>query len=93
MQTKKRKDSLTAILFLDLDRFKLVNNSLGHIFGDQLLREIAHRLKRCLREEDTVARFGGDEFTILLENIQHISEATQIAKRVQEELSTAFHFE
>jgi diguanylate cyclase (GGDEF)-like protein/PAS domain S-box-containing protein len=90
MQTKKRPDCLTAVLFLDLDRFKLVNDSLGHLSGDELLRQIAFRVKGCLREEDTISRFGGDEFIILLENIQDISEATQIAKRLQEGLALPF---
>ncbi len=80
-----------ALLFLDLDRFKVINDSLGHMIGDQLLIAIARRLETCLNQHDTVARLGGDEFTILLENIQQDSDATKIAERVQQALSTPFN--
>ena len=86
-RSKRRKDYLFAVLFLDLDRFKVVNDSLGHQVGDELLVAIATRLKMCLRSEDTVARLGGDEFGILLENIGHISDAGRIAERIQGELA------
>lgn len=80
-----------ALLFLDLDRFKVINDSLGHMIGDQLLIAIARRLEGCLSKNDTVARLGGDEFTILLENIQNDSDATKIAERVQHALSKPFN--
>jgi diguanylate cyclase (GGDEF)-like protein len=86
-RTKRRENCLFAVLFLDLDRFKVINDSLGHIVGDELLLTLAQRLTACLRSEDTVARFGEDEFTILLEDIQDISEATQVAERIQTELT------
>jgi diguanylate cyclase (GGDEF)-like protein/PAS domain S-box-containing protein len=75
-----------AVLFLDLDRFKVVNDSLGHVVGDQLLIEIAHRLQSCLRPGDTVARLGGDEFTILLASIKSVSDAIGVAERIQQAL-------
>ncbi|HEX6185170.1 MAG TPA: diguanylate cyclase, partial [Pyrinomonadaceae bacterium] len=76
-----------SVLFLDLDRFKVINDSLGHAIGDQLLISIARRLETCLRPGDTVARLGGDEFTILLEDMDDIEEAVAVAKRVEKELS------
>lgn len=79
-----------AVLFLDLDRFKVVNDSLGHMVGDQLLIAIAQRLKTCLRPVDTIARLGGDEFTILLDNIQHVRDAVHVAERIHEVLQTPF---
>ncbi|MEQ9553269.1 MAG: EAL domain-containing protein [Coleofasciculus sp. G3-WIS-01] len=82
-----------ALLFLDLDRFKVVNDSLGHLIGDQLLIGIARRLESCLRTEDTVARLGGDEFTILLEDIEDIHHATRVAERIQQELSAPFNLD
>ena len=90
-QAKRHDDYLFAILFLDLDRFKIINDSLGHLVGDQLLREIAARLKLCLRATDTVARLGGDEFTILVEDIEDLSDAIRVAERVQEELALPFN--
>lgn len=90
VRTKRRDDCLFAVLFLDVDRFKVVNDSLGHLVGDELLQRIAQRLEACVRSGDTVARLGGDEFTILLEDIKDISEATQIAERLQEELALPF---
>jgi diguanylate cyclase (GGDEF)-like protein len=87
-RARRRKDYLFAVLFLDLDRFKVVNDSLGHHVGDELLVAVARRLERCLRAEDTVARLGGDEFAILLENIGDISDAGRIAERIQRELSS-----
>ncbi|UNU23213.1 EAL domain-containing protein [Microcoleus vaginatus] len=85
---KRRKDYLFAVLFLDLDRFKVVNDSLGHAIGDQLLVSIARRLEACLRVGDTVARLGGDEFVLLLEDIEGINEATTIVNRLQKKITT-----
>jgi diguanylate cyclase (GGDEF)-like protein/PAS domain S-box-containing protein len=89
-RTKRISGYLFAVLFLDLDRFKDVNDSLGHMLGDQLLVETARLLSRNLRATDTVARLGGDEFVILLDDIQEISDATRIANRIQNDLSTSF---
>jgi diguanylate cyclase (GGDEF)-like protein/PAS domain S-box-containing protein len=75
-----------AVLFLDLDRFKLINDSLGHLMGDRLLAETARRLERCLRPEDTVARLGGDEFAILLEGVAVVDDAVRIAERIEQQL-------
>jgi diguanylate cyclase (GGDEF)-like protein/PAS domain S-box-containing protein len=82
-RSRRRKSYAFAVLFLDLDRFKVINDSLGHRAGDQLLVGIARRLEACLRPGDTVARLGGDEFTILLEDVGDASDATRIAERVQ----------
>src|SRR5258705_6090625 len=89
-RAKRNERMKYAVLFLDLDRFKVVNDSLGHIVGDQLLMGIARRLEFCLRDGDTVDRVGGDEFTILLEDLENDEEAGLIAERIQEELRTAF---
>jgi diguanylate cyclase (GGDEF)-like protein/PAS domain S-box-containing protein len=86
----KRDNDRFAVLFLDLDRFKLINDSLGHSFGDRLLVAIAKRLRTCLRPNDLIARHGGDEFTILLERLQSLDEATTVADRIHEELARAF---
>lgn len=79
-----------AVLFVDLDRFKMVNDSLGHPVGDQLLIETAQRLQTCLRPTDTVARFGGDEFAILLENISDIHSVCTLAERINTELGAPY---
>jgi diguanylate cyclase (GGDEF)-like protein/PAS domain S-box-containing protein len=79
-----------AVLFLDLDRFKLVNDSLGHQVGDQLLIAVARRLESAVRPPDTVARLGGDEFTILLDGVSDVHEASLVAERVHQTLRTAF---
>ena len=78
----RREGGLFAVLFLDLDRFKVVNDSLGHHVGDELLQVIGERLQASLRASDTVARFGGDEFAVLLEELEDASEATRIAERL-----------
>jgi diguanylate cyclase (GGDEF)-like protein/PAS domain S-box-containing protein len=79
-----------AVLFLDLDRFKVVNDSLGHAMGDLLLISVVERLRAAVRATDTVARLGGDEFTILLE-IAHLADAVRTAERIQEQLRLPFH--
>ncbi|MEH1831507.1 MAG: EAL domain-containing protein [Nostoc sp.] len=90
MQTKRRANYTFAVLFLDLDRFKVVNDSLGHMIGDQLLTALARRLENCLRSGDTVARLGGDEFTILLDDLNNINDVTGVVERIHEALTSAF---
>jgi diguanylate cyclase (GGDEF)-like protein/PAS domain S-box-containing protein len=90
-RTKRLGAHQFSVLFLDLDRFKVINDSLGHIVGDQLLVGIARRLETCLRPGDTVARLGGDEFTILLEDVTSIDETIEVAKRVGKELALPFN--
>lgn len=89
-RSKRQSKPKFALLFLDLDRFKLVNDSLGHRVGDDLLIAIARRLQTCLRPGDTIARLGGDEFAILLEDIENPGEATYIAERIHTSLSHPF---
>jgi len=79
--------SVTAVYFVDLDRFKRINDSLGHAAGDEVLREVARRLQSALRPEDFVARFGGDEFTILCESVGGVFEAVSVADRLQRPIS------
>ncbi|MHC5763380.1 sensor domain-containing protein [Nostoc sp.] len=90
-EIKSNPDNLFAVLFLDLDRFKVVNDSLGHLVGDQLLITLAQRLQQCLQPDDTVARLGGDEFTILLSHIQSIEDATCIAENIHQALKSPFN--
>ena len=90
-RTKRNQKDLFAVLFLNLDRFKVVNDSVGHVIGDQLLKAIAGRLKTCLRPADTVARLGGDEFTILLENLKNTEETIKVAQRIYQELRLPFN--
>ncbi|MEO0946618.1 MAG: EAL domain-containing protein, partial [Cyanobacteria bacterium J06641_5] len=84
-------DEQFAVLFLDLDRFKVINDSLGHHCGDELLQGVARRLQRCLRDRDNIARLGGDEFAILLENIDDSSIARVVAERIQKALAKPFN--
>lgn len=88
-----RYHELLAVMFVDLDRFKTINDTLGHAVGDQLLQNVTDRLKHCLRETDFIARWGGDEFTILLPQLNHIDEATAAAQKILEVLNEPFWFD
>jgi diguanylate cyclase (GGDEF)-like protein/PAS domain S-box-containing protein len=88
-----RRGGRAAVLFVDLDHFKTVNDSLGHHAGDQLLCEVAHRLTHCVRSTDVVARLGGDEFVVLLTEIQSPSDAAQVADNLLEAMQSAFTLE
>jgi diguanylate cyclase (GGDEF)-like protein/PAS domain S-box-containing protein len=92
-RAKRHRGHRFAVLYLDLDRFKVVNDSLGHNIGDLLLIEGARRLSSCLRNEDTVARLGGDEFVILLEDIQDPTDVTRVADRIQHDLAIPYDLE
>ena len=89
-RAKRNFNNQFAVLYLDFDRFKLVNDSFGHLVGDQLLLEIAARLQKILRASDTIARLGGDEFTMLVEEITNIDEAVQVAERIRQEMAKPF---
>lgn len=84
------RDLKFAVLFLDFDRFKRINDSLGHLAGDELLTAIARRLKECIRPGDTVARLGGDEFGVVLERLGDVTEATRVAERIHQVLRDPF---
>ncbi len=87
---RSERDLKFAVLFLDFDRFKRVNDSLGHLAGDQLLAAISRRLKDCVRPGDTVARLGGDEFGVVLERLGDVTEATRVAERIHQALLDPF---
>lgn len=93
VNTRKSKDIYQAVLFIDLDKFKEVNDSMGHSVGDELLILVATRLKDVIRQGDTLSRFGGDEFTILLENIEKPLTASVTAQKVNEILREPFHLQ
>lgn len=86
----RREQSLVALLFLDLDKFKQVNDTLGHSAGDLLLQGVAQRIRQCLREVDTVARFAGDEFVVLLEDFQSAEHAKGVAEKIRQSLNQPF---
>jgi diguanylate cyclase (GGDEF)-like protein len=87
---RDNNDKITAILFCDLDNFKFVNDSLGHSIGDELLKEVASRLKLCLRKSDHVYRFGGDEFTVIIKNVTHDYDAGRIAEKFTSYISKPY---
>lgn len=89
-RAKRRKDYFYAVVFMGLDRFKVINESLGHVFGDKLLREVSSRLLACVRHLDTVARFSGDEFVLFLEELASPREAVQIVKRIFDKLREVY---
>lgn len=91
--TQQSTNYLFAVLFLDINRFKTINSSLGRILGDRLLNAIAKRLKNCLRSQDIVARVGSDEFAILLKGIENIDYATNIAERIYKEFILPFELD
>ena len=88
-----RDQQQMAVLFLDLDRFKSINDSLGHNVGDELLKEIPVRLYKILRSHDTVSRNGGDEFVVVLEKLKDTSEAVYVAKKVIKCLTETFNIQ
>jgi diguanylate cyclase (GGDEF)-like protein/PAS domain S-box-containing protein len=90
--TRRRPKRKVGVLFMDLDNFKIVNDSLGHEVGDRIIRAVAERLKECLRPEDTLARFGGDEFTVLIEDLGEPADAMRVAERLMVALREPFVF-
>ncbi len=82
----RRRNNAVAVLFLDSDGFKLINHTLGHPVGDRLLESVASVLQRCVRDADTVSRFGGDEFVVLLSEISHPADAVVVAEKILDAL-------
>lgn len=93
IQEAQQNDSVFSLLFLDLDHFKDINDTLGHDKGDDLLKQVAVRIKNCITEQDTVARLGGDEFAIILPSIEHIKQAEDIAQNIIHTLNQPFNFD
>jgi len=86
-----RRDRLVALMFLDLDRFKIINDTLGHETGDALLKSVAERLRSCVRAGDTISRLGGDEFTVVLANIAHVDDVAHVAQKIIDGFVAPFH--
>ena len=93
MASAKRDDELLAIHFIDLDNFKDINDTFGHHCGDQLLKETAYRLRTCIRDADTIARWGGDEFSIIQTNLNVIADAEIVARKIIEVLLKKFELD
>ncbi|WP_229860196.1 putative bifunctional diguanylate cyclase/phosphodiesterase [Candidatus Sulfurimonas baltica] len=91
IEKSKRNKLKLALLFIDLDHFKEINDSLGHDIGDEILKEVTHRLRGTIRDEDTVARLGGDEFTVILEDLNQGQDASSIAAKLLESLAKSMH--
>ncbi len=89
--TCTREKNIFAILFIDLDGFKKINDAMGHASGDLLLKEVSNRLRNWVRLSDTIARWGGDEFIVLLDNLTHLTDATEVAVKIQQSLTTPFN--
>lgn len=89
----KRHDTLGAVLFMDLDKFKAVNDQQGHEAGDWLLRQVAHRMRKVLRESDTAARIGGDEFIIVLPDVESLDSARVVAEKIRQQMEMPFFME
>jgi diguanylate cyclase (GGDEF)-like protein len=79
----RREKSMAAVMFIDLDNFKPINDSMGHAIGDQILKRVAGRLSSCMRETDTVARFGGDEFVVLMTDLKNSKAPPQMAQKLK----------
>jgi diguanylate cyclase (GGDEF)-like protein len=92
-QQQQGDSQVYAVLFIDLDRFKLVNDSLGHVVGDMLLRHVGERLRGCVQSPNAVARLGGDEYAILLEAVEDVNRATAVARQLLEQLRQPFSLE
>jgi diguanylate cyclase (GGDEF)-like protein/PAS domain S-box-containing protein len=90
LERARRHDNRLALLFLDLDRFKQINDTLGHVTGDTLLQQLGERIQECTRVDDDVARLGGDEFCVLLEDIDHIEDAARVARKLIEAIKEPF---
>lgn len=90
MQEADRIERMVAVLFIDLDHFKTINDKLGHDFGDALLKSVAERLKHILRPGDTVSRLGGDEFTIILANVAHVDDVTNVSQKILDQFIPPF---
>jgi diguanylate cyclase (GGDEF)-like protein len=90
LSTARQQQGRLSLLYIDLDKFKPVNDTLGHSVGDLLLQEVATRLKQCVRESDTVARVGGDEFVVLLQNISSPEQSALVAEKIRSALSLPF---
>ena len=93
IQQAKRHSNYLAVMFIDLDRFKDINDSLGHQVGDRFLKKVARRLTGCLRGQDTVARFGGDEFLVVCGELKTITHANQVAEKILASMSKPFTLE
>ncbi len=86
----RREEGLLALLFVDLDRFKAVNDTFGHVLGDEILQEVAERFSACVRDSDTVARLGGDEFVVLVHDLGEVNDAALVADKIIEQMSRPF---
>src|SRR5690606_28594472 len=91
IRTAKRNRKRLAVMFIDLDRFKEVNDTLGHAAGDELLQQAAQRLQAAIRDSDTLARMGGDEFVVVLDELENTDDASAVACKLMDGICSPFH--